>query len=191
MTVLGEPLFCQWHRFLFLASTGIACRGRQSHQNEMGTGFRSSPKRQTKCGPGYAVPMGLLYVPSMAVLSHYFDKRHEQVRIMWYIHPIMLDNTINDQLGFANGVPASAGLISGVFLTGLVGGFLGVKARTSLCTASRKKVPRGIPGPYLASAAHLRVRSPPPGNSPAKGTAWGAWVHQHTPPVECYFDLTL
>ncbi|KAH0836818.1 major facilitator superfamily domain-containing protein [Lanmaoa asiatica] len=68
--------------------------------------------------------VGLLYVPSLAVLSHYFDKRRAQVMTFAssgaylgaVVHPIMLNNTINGQLGFSNGVRASAALISGLLL---------------------------------------------------------------------------
>ncbi|KAG8221106.1 MFS general substrate transporter [Butyriboletus roseoflavus] len=68
--------------------------------------------------------VGLLYVPSMAVLSHHFDKRLAQVMTFAssgaylgaVVHPIMLNNTLNGQLGFAKGVRASAGLISGLLL---------------------------------------------------------------------------
>ena len=75
-------------------------------------------------GIGSGCAAGLLYVPSMAIVSHYFDKRREQVMTFTssgaylgaVVHPIMLNNTINGQLGFANGVRASAGLISGLLL---------------------------------------------------------------------------
>ncbi|KAI9570869.1 MFS general substrate transporter [Boletus coccyginus] len=75
-------------------------------------------------GIGSGCAVGLLYVPSMAVLSHYFDKRRERVMsfassgayLGAVVHPIMLNNTINGQLGFANGVRASAGLIGGLLL---------------------------------------------------------------------------
>ncbi|KAN0088226.1 Major facilitator superfamily domain containing protein [Tylopilus felleus] len=68
--------------------------------------------------------VGLLYVPSMAVLSQYFAKRREKVMAFAssgaylgaVVHPILLNNTINGQLGFANGVRASAGLVSGLLL---------------------------------------------------------------------------
>lgn len=67
---------------------------------------------------------GLLYIPSMAVLSHYFEKRREQVMAFAssgaylgaVVHPIVLNNTINGTLGFANGVRVSAALISGLLL---------------------------------------------------------------------------
>lgn len=75
-------------------------------------------------GIGSGIAVGLLYVPSMAVLSHYFDRRREQVMTFAssgaylgaVVHPIMLNNTINGQLGFANGVRASAALVSGLLL---------------------------------------------------------------------------
>ena len=60
----------------------------------------------------------------MAVVSHYFNKRRAQVMTFAssgaylgaVVHPIMLNNTLNGQLSFANGVRASAGLISGLLL---------------------------------------------------------------------------
>ncbi|KAF8448831.1 MFS general substrate transporter [Boletus edulis BED1] len=75
-------------------------------------------------GIGSGCAAGLLYVPSMAVLSHYFNKRREQLMTFAssgaylgaVVHPIMLNNTINGQLGFANGVRASAGFVSGLLL---------------------------------------------------------------------------
>lgn len=63
---------------------------------------------------------GLLYIPSVAIISQYFRKRREFVMTFVasggclgsVVHPIMLNNTLNGRLGFANGVRASAGLIS-------------------------------------------------------------------------------
>lgn len=60
----------------------------------------------------------------MAIVSQYFNKRREQVMTFAssgvylgaVVHPIMLNNLINGQLGFANGVRASAALISGLLL---------------------------------------------------------------------------
>ena len=75
-----------------------------------------------RIGSGCAA--GLLYVPSMAIVSQYFDQRREKVMAFAssgaylgaVVHPIMLNNTINGQLGFANGVRASAAFISGLLL---------------------------------------------------------------------------
>lgn len=75
-------------------------------------------------GIGSGCAVGLLYVPSLAILSQYFDKRREKVMAFAssgaylgaVVHPIMLNNTINGKLGFANGVRASAALISGFLL---------------------------------------------------------------------------
>ncbi|OJA21116.1 hypothetical protein AZE42_11382 [Rhizopogon vesiculosus] len=75
-------------------------------------------------GIGSGCAGGLLYIPSMAVVSQYFCKRRALVMTFVasgaclgaVIHPIMLNNTINGRLGFANGVRASAGLISGLLL---------------------------------------------------------------------------
>jgi len=63
-----------------------------------------------------------MYIPSMAVISHHFRRR--RVLVMGFaasgsalgaiVHPIMLNNLINGPVGFANGVRASAGLVSGL-----------------------------------------------------------------------------
>ncbi|KAH7923706.1 MFS general substrate transporter [Leucogyrophana mollusca] len=65
---------------------------------------------------------GILYIPSVAVVSHYFERRRALAMTFVasgaclgsVIHPIMLNNTLNSKLGFANSVRASAGLISGL-----------------------------------------------------------------------------
>lgn len=66
---------------------------------------------------------GMLYVPSYAVVGHYFLKRRTLIMSIVasgsslgaVIHPIMLNNTFNT-LGFGNAVRASAGLVSGMLL---------------------------------------------------------------------------
>ncbi|KAF9235612.1 major facilitator superfamily domain-containing protein, partial [Melanogaster broomeanus] len=75
-------------------------------------------------GIGSGIAAGLVFVPSLAVLSHHFDKHLTTVMAIvtsgtslgGAIHPVMLNNTIHGRLGFANGVRASAGLISGLML---------------------------------------------------------------------------
>jgi hypothetical protein len=60
----------------------------------------------------------------MAVVSQYFRKRRELVMTFVasgaclgaVVHPIMLNNTLNGPIGFANGVRASAALVSGLLL---------------------------------------------------------------------------
>lgn len=67
---------------------------------------------------------GLIYVPSIAVISHYFQKRRTLAMSIVaagssfgsVIHPIMLNNTFNSSLGFGNSVRASAGLVTGMLL---------------------------------------------------------------------------
>ncbi|KIJ63093.1 hypothetical protein HYDPIDRAFT_29781 [Hydnomerulius pinastri MD-312] len=75
-------------------------------------------------GVASGIASGLLFVPSLAVLSHHFDD-HVAMAMTFVasgtclggvVHPIMLNNTINGKLGFANGVRASAGLVSGLLL---------------------------------------------------------------------------
>ncbi|KAG2039282.1 MFS general substrate transporter [Suillus americanus] len=75
-------------------------------------------------GLGLGIASGLIYVPSIAVVSHHFRRRRTLVMTFVatgsslgaIIHPIMLNNLINGPLGFANGVRASAGLISSFLL---------------------------------------------------------------------------
>lgn len=67
---------------------------------------------------------GLIYVPSIAVISHYFQKKRTLAMSIVaggssfgsVIHPIMLNNTLNSSLGFGNSVRASAGLVTGMLL---------------------------------------------------------------------------
>lgn len=73
-------------------------------------------------GIGSGCAAGLLYIPTMAVVSQYFRKRRELVMTFVasgaclgaVVHPIMLNNTLNGRIGFANGVRASAALVSGL-----------------------------------------------------------------------------
>ncbi|KAG2151400.1 MFS general substrate transporter [Suillus clintonianus] len=73
-------------------------------------------------GSGFAI--GLTNVPSIAVVSHHFQRRRAFTMGLVVVgasmgsilHPIMLNNLINGRLGFANGVRASAGMISGLLL---------------------------------------------------------------------------
>ncbi|OJA16741.1 hypothetical protein AZE42_09318 [Rhizopogon vesiculosus] len=60
----------------------------------------------------------------MAVISHHFRRKRTMVltfvasgsSLGSIIHPIMLNNLLNGPVGFANGVRASAGLVSGLLL---------------------------------------------------------------------------
>ncbi|KAL4077033.1 major facilitator superfamily domain-containing protein [Scleroderma yunnanense] len=70
-------------------------------------------------GFGCGIALGLMYVPSMAVLSHYFHRRRTLAMILAtsgspigaIIHPIMLNNLIK-KIGFVNGVRISAAFVS-------------------------------------------------------------------------------
>ncbi|KAH7908549.1 MFS general substrate transporter [Hygrophoropsis aurantiaca] len=70
---------------------------------------------------------GLLFIPSVAVVSHYFEKRRALAMTLVssgvcfgsVIHPIMLNNTLNNSsLGFANSVRVSAGFTSSLLTIG-------------------------------------------------------------------------
>jgi MFS family permease len=75
-------------------------------------------------GLGLGIGTGILYVPSMAVISHYFVKRRSLAMAIvasgsslgGIVHPIMLNNTLGGPLGFGNAVRASAGLATGLLL---------------------------------------------------------------------------
>ncbi|OAX33371.1 MFS general substrate transporter [Rhizopogon vinicolor AM-OR11-026] len=68
--------------------------------------------------PGIAT--GLIYAPSMAVISQHFSKRRtvamsivaSGVPFGAVIHPIMLNHLLNGHVGFSRGVLASAGFVS-------------------------------------------------------------------------------
>ncbi|KAF7362888.1 MFS general substrate transporter [Mycena venus] len=74
-------------------------------------------------GLGAGLGSGTMYVPSIAVVSHYFHKRRALAMAIVAtgsslgaaVHPVMLNNTL-PVLGFANAVRASAGLIGGLLL---------------------------------------------------------------------------
>ncbi|KAJ7732035.1 major facilitator superfamily domain-containing protein [Mycena metata] len=74
-------------------------------------------------GLGMGLGAGTLYIPSVVVVSHYFQKRRALAMSIVasgsslgaVVHPIMLNNTFQ-RLGFPNAVRASAGLLSGCLL---------------------------------------------------------------------------
>ncbi|KAG2122861.1 major facilitator superfamily domain-containing protein [Suillus cothurnatus] len=98
-------------------------------------------------GLGSGIALGLLYVPSLAVVSHYFKRKRTLVMTFiilgsslgGIIHPIMLNNLLNGHLGFANGVRASAGLVSALLLV------------ACLCMRTRLDPPT-TPVNYIAAA---------------------------------------
>ncbi|KAG1749131.1 major facilitator superfamily domain-containing protein [Suillus paluster] len=106
-------------------------------------------------GLGLGIASGLMYVPSMAVISHHFRRRRTLVMTFAasgsslgaIIHPIMLNNLLNGRLGFANGVRASAGLVSVLLLI------------ACLCMRTRLDPPM-TPANYIA-AARKCVRDAP------------------------------
>ncbi|KAG1748489.1 MFS general substrate transporter [Suillus paluster] len=75
-------------------------------------------------GLGLGVAMGLMFIPSIAIISHHFQERRTLVMAFTIsgsslgaiVHPIMLNNFLDGPLGFANGVRASAGFVSALLL---------------------------------------------------------------------------
>ncbi|KAJ7097047.1 MFS general substrate transporter [Mycena belliarum] len=79
-------------------------------------------------GLGAGLGAGTLYVPSIAVVSHYFQKRRALAlsivasgsSLGAVVHPIILNNMFHSRLGFATAVRASAALIGGLLLLACV-----------------------------------------------------------------------
>ncbi|KAJ7167985.1 MFS general substrate transporter [Mycena filopes] len=75
-------------------------------------------------GIGLGLGAGLVYIPSVAVVSHYFKQRRALAMSIVasgsafgaIIHPIMLNNTLHSKLGFGTSVRASAALITGLLV---------------------------------------------------------------------------
>ncbi|KAG2363522.1 major facilitator superfamily domain-containing protein, partial [Suillus spraguei] len=75
-------------------------------------------------GLGFGIAKGLTNVPSIAVVSHHFQRRRAVAMAIvvagaslgGILYPVMLNHLINGKLGFANGVRASVGLNSGLLL---------------------------------------------------------------------------
>ncbi|KAF9235628.1 major facilitator superfamily domain-containing protein [Melanogaster broomeanus] len=72
-------------------------------------------------GLGSGIGQGLMYLPSLAVLSHHFNRRRTAVMSIavsgvalgGIVHTIMLNQLLNGSVGFQTGVRASAAFISG------------------------------------------------------------------------------
>ena len=76
-------------------------------------------------GLGAGLAMGMTYIPSLSIVSHYFSRRRPIAMgfvaagssLGATLHPIMLNNLFNNpKVGFAVGVRASAGLILGLMV---------------------------------------------------------------------------
>ncbi|KAF8907996.1 major facilitator superfamily domain-containing protein [Mucidula mucida] len=78
-------------------------------------------------GLGAGIAFGMLYVPAMSVIAQYFRQRRALAMgivtsgssLGGVLHPIMLNNLFHGQVGFQNGVRASAGLVSALMRTRL------------------------------------------------------------------------
>jgi len=106
-------------------------------------------------GLGASIGAGLMYVPSMAVVSHHFQKRRALAMTIVacgaslgaMLHPIMLNNTLNGRLGFANATRANAGLITGCLLLA--------------CFLTRPRLPFNTHQPDLGTLARKFVKDGP------------------------------
>lgn len=84
-----------------------------------------SPQVFLAQGLGAGLAMGMTYIPSLSIVSHYFNRRRPIAMglvaagssLGATLHPIMLNNLFNNpRVGFATGVRASAGLILGLLV---------------------------------------------------------------------------
>ncbi|KAF9485187.1 MFS general substrate transporter [Pholiota conissans] len=79
-------------------------------------------------GIGLGLGGGMLYVPSIAIISQYFHKKRTLAMTFVasgsslgaVIHPIMLNNLFTSHLGFQGSVRASAGLVTGVLVVACI-----------------------------------------------------------------------
>ncbi|KAF8624652.1 hypothetical protein AX17_006983 [Amanita inopinata Kibby_2008] len=75
-------------------------------------------------GLALSTAIGMLYIPSLAIISHYFRRRRAFVMgisasgsaVGGTIHPIMLNQLFHGRAGFRNGVRASAALNFGLLI---------------------------------------------------------------------------
>ncbi|KAI9068325.1 MFS general substrate transporter [Trametes sanguinea] len=76
-------------------------------------------------GVGVGIGAGMMYIPSVAVVSQYFHKRRALAMTIVasgsslgaIVHPIMLNNTLNNpKIGFANAARANAGMSTGLLV---------------------------------------------------------------------------
>ncbi|KAF8067971.1 major facilitator superfamily domain-containing protein [Lyophyllum atratum] len=79
-------------------------------------------------GLGLGIASGMTYVPSVAVIAHYFRRRRAFAMgiassgsaLGAALHPVMLNNLFHGKVGFHNGVRASAGLNLGLLVVALL-----------------------------------------------------------------------
>ncbi|KAF9484040.1 MFS general substrate transporter [Pholiota conissans] len=79
-------------------------------------------------GLGMGIAIGLMYIPAIGIISHYFQKRRALAiglatsgsAVGGAIHPIMLNAWFHGSLGFHSGVKASAGLTGGLMLLAII-----------------------------------------------------------------------
>jgi hypothetical protein len=97
----------------------------------------------------------MMYIPSIAVVSHYFQERRALAMTIVacgsslgaVLHPIMLNNTLNGRLGFANATRANAGLITGCLLIA--------------CILTRPRLPFDAEPPNLRTLARKFAKDGP------------------------------
>ncbi|KAJ3511804.1 hypothetical protein NLJ89_g3887 [Agrocybe chaxingu] len=79
-------------------------------------------------GLGLGISVGIMYIPALGIVSHYFQKRRALAlgiatsgsAFGGAIHPIMLNAWFHGRLGFHAGVKASAGLTGGLLIIAIL-----------------------------------------------------------------------
>ncbi|KAF8909693.1 major facilitator superfamily domain-containing protein [Gymnopilus junonius] len=79
-------------------------------------------------GLGLGIAIGLMYIPGLGIISHYFHRRRALAigiatsgsAVGGAVHPILLNLWFHGSLGFHSGVKASAGLTGGLLVIALV-----------------------------------------------------------------------
>ncbi|KAJ6523323.1 hypothetical protein B0H19DRAFT_972898, partial [Mycena capillaripes] len=102
-------------------------------------------------GLGTGIGAGTMFVPRVAVVSYYIQKRCARYGHCYastgsafgaVIHPIMLNNTLRSHLGFGDAIRASAGLVSGLLLIA--------------CLSMRPRLPPSRTPPFWTSLRRFR-----------------------------------
>ncbi|KAF8810257.1 MFS general substrate transporter [Phlegmacium glaucopus] len=79
-------------------------------------------------GLGIGIAVGVMYIPALGIISHYFERRRALATGIattgsafgGAIHPIMLNALFHGPVGFNSGVKISAGMIAGLLVISLL-----------------------------------------------------------------------
>jgi MFS family permease len=117
-------------------------------------------------GLGAGLGGGICYVPSVAIVSHYFQRRRALAMTIVasgaslgaVIHPIMLNHTLG-KLGFGTAVRASAGLVGGLLFIACCLMRTRIPVKRNAVNARKVLWTLGRDGAYIAAAFGLMIFS--------------------------------